>query len=187
MCWISTKGSVDYRSKDFTDFFYHFVILCPAFHRIYNSKTKVVAFKNVSVRDCSFRDRGIEKGLVLTILSQIRKITPDTFFMLTENGSVEEKVEEIEKSRGDCELMVFKQQDRMSDTCSIYYYIRNAFAHGSFEIRQSGRREMYLLESAKDMNVKCRIRLSKQNLKKIMLYALMTPQEILNLRKERYV
>ncbi len=49
----------------------------------------------------------------------------------------------------------------MSDPEAIYYYIRNAFAHGLFEVRSTQHGNVYLLESAKKRNVNARMRLNE--------------------------
>ena len=52
----------------------------------------------------------------------------------------------------------------MSKTSAIFYYIRNALAHGSFGTTLSSGKRTYYFESAKNDIVKARIRLREETL-----------------------
>jgi len=73
----------------------------------------------------------------------------------------------------------------MSDAEAIYYYIRNAFAHGSFEVAEQAGRRIYLIESSKDGIIKARMRLREETLLHYIELANMTPAEIKALQKPK--
>lgn len=85
-------------------------------------------------------------------------------------NDVEIKTTEIEDnsllSDNHFEMIVVQERNDMNLTSSVFYYIRNAFAHGSFSVIGTGASTTYYLESARDGDVKARIRLREQTLLK---------------------
>lgn len=63
------------------------------------------------------------------------------------------------------EFIVFRERNDIPDTEAIFYYIRNAFAHGSFEIKETGGNSVFLLESRKANSVKAQMRLKEKTLR----------------------
>lgn len=148
-------------------------------------------YQPVSARGCSFKSREITGHLLLTILSQIKR-------SLTQQGayevigpceSVEVKTQEIldSSSLSDAEfdLMVFCKRSDMPETEAVFYYIRNAFAHGSFEIRGTGNSRTCYLESQKDGKIKAQMRLKKTTLDEFSDLLKMTPAQVGALQKRR--
>ena len=161
-----------------------FVFECPS------SIKKNDCFFPISDRRCSFRQNGIEKSLLNTIFSQIRKhigkskLFPiekaddfDRIFNNTINGlSFQDPLFEV---------LFYRKRSDMSDTEAIYYYIRNAFAHGAFECVKYGNCELiYLLESGKNNRINARIRLKEQTLLKLLEIKEMSSREIKNMQKK---
>ena len=60
--------------------------------------------------------------------------------------------------------------------------IRNAFAHGAFEIKGSGAKQLFLFERRRGDVLQGRIRLLKSNVDRILSISKMTRDEILKLR-----
>ena len=81
------------------------------------------------------------------------------------------------------ELVVFQKRTDMSDTEAFYYYIRNAFAHGSFEIINTDSGKIYKLESGKDDSVKAQMRLKESSLKRYIDYSMLSASEVKALQK----
>jgi hypothetical protein len=111
-----------------------------------------------SKRKCSFYERGIRRDLLRTLLAQVKmKFHKEEFCVLDNKSSmlVEDKVEELKKktSLHDTEynLVVFKYSDsNRSKTDTFFFYIRCAFAHGSFEVKKNNNGEyIYYLESSR--------------------------------------
>lgn len=145
----------------------------------------------MSVRGSSFRSRGIDKSLFETILAQIRRPLNNinTYMLIGSSESVERAVNSIicSVSLGDpyYEMVVFQKRSDMSNAEAFYYYLRNAFAHGSFEVSSTNTGNVYFLESSKDSNVKARMRLKESSLLEYIRLANLTAGEIRSLQRRR--
>ena len=152
------------------------------------SKTSLLATSfqirsKYSKDDCSFRRRNITRGVLVTINSIIKGIVSGNYFSLNSKGvSVESQVEQIENDNENAELIVIKSRDDMSDTEAVFYCIRNALAHGAFEIKGSGAKQLFLFESRRGDVLQGRIRLLKSNVDRILSISKMTREEIIKLR-----
>ena len=182
--WGKKEDEINCANSRFAKFYYGFVIKCPV--SIKGSKKGEDVYKPVSARACSFRDRGITSGLLVTINNQIKKKVGEGYYTIdfSEELTVEDKVAKIEeeKKNKNVELIVFKRRANISDTEAVYYGIRNAIAHGSFEIKGQGNKQYYLFESSKNNAVNSRIRLSAKTMNAILSFSRMSKDEILKLR-----
>ncbi len=126
----------------------------------------------VSARKVSFRERDIESYLLTVILNQIKKPFQKNkaYYNLDNTDDVEANTKRIieDSTLGDelFELMIFQKRSDMSDCEAIFYYIRNSFAHGSFEIVRKNNTYTYILESSKDGMIKAQMRLKEETLLK---------------------
>ena len=82
-------------------------------------------------------------------------------------------------------LIVFRERSGMSDPEAIYYYIRNAFVHGSFEVRSTQHGNVYLLESAKKRNVNARMRLNETAMMELVRIMDLTSGDLRALQRRR--
>ena len=145
--------------------------------------------KAVSARNSTFRSRNVCGHLLITVLAQIRRplVRNSAYALIDSNDSVEDKVQEIingtTMSDTNFELVVFQKRTDMSDTEAFYYYIRNAFAHGSFEIINTDSGKIYKLESGKDDSVKAQMRLKESSLKRYIDYSMLSASEVKALQK----
>ena len=147
--------------------------------------------KPVSGRNSTFRSRGVCKDLLVTILAQIR--TPlaksGRYALIKSEESVEDKVNQIlsSVSFGDSnfELIVFQKRTNMTDTEAFYYYIRNAFAHGSFEVINTESGRFYKLESANDGCIKAQVRVKESSLLQYIEYSEMSSADVKALQKPK--
>lgn len=83
------------------------------------------------------------------------------------------------------DLIVFRERSDMSDPEAIYYYIRNAFAHSSFEVRSTQHGNVYLLESAKKRNVNARMRLNETAMIELVRIMDLTSGDLRALQRRR--
>lgn len=199
MPWIDTTKSIPITNMAFQEIVSGLVFNCPsstlfkvAIGVDERGKTKYKKkYKPVSVRGSSFRSRGIEKSLFETILAQIRRPLNNinTYMLIDSSESVERAVDSImcSVSLGDpyYEMIVFQKRPDMSNAEALYYYLRNAFAHGSFEVVSTNNGNVYLLESSKDSNVKARMRLKESSLLEYIRLANFTAGEIRNIQRRR--
>lgn len=168
---------------------FQYVVSCPS--SIRKKEGGGYVYSSVSQKkNCSFRKRGITHSLLTTLLSQIKKslVTNEAYHKLEPNDSVENKIEEIIKnttlSDEHFDLVIFKKHSNMSDTEAIFYYIRNAFAHGSFGIKTINNNRIYYLESKRD-TIKALMRLKESTLKKYIKLMKKSPAEIKKLQKNK--
>ena len=178
---------------------YAFIFLCPSStikkEKVgINNKGKPAYKKTyvpVSARNCSFKERGITGSLLLTILAQIRKplIKNGTYEALDNIMSVEQTVQAILSNEAlkdpNFDIIVFHKRSDMPETEAIFYYIRNAFAHGSFQVITSDFGNVYLLESKKNNKITAQMRIKEKTLKRYIQLLEKTPSQIKNIRVQR--
>ena len=72
----------------------------------------------------------------------------------------------IEKNIGlsdpNFEMIIMHTRNDMSKACAIFYYIRNGFAHGLFDVKNN----IYCFESSKNGVTKAKVRLKEETLLK---------------------
>lgn len=158
-----------------------FVFNCPAATVVSKKKTKTKVFDNVSVRDCSFRTRGITGTLLNTITAQIKKTVKPGFYHKIEKG---ETVETAFNSDSSDEKIVFKENTQMSDAEVVFYYIRNAFAHGDIEVIPGAER-IYKLESKKKNDVKALMILKEETLQRLVTLSCNNKSQIEKMQRKK--
>lgn len=196
MLWWSVS-KIPYNTLD--NIAYDFIFLCPSStikkeKDGINSKGKPAYKKTyvpVSARNCSFKERGITGSLLLTILAQIRYplIKNGTYEALENSKSVEQTVQSILSNKAlkdpNFDIVVFHKRSDMPETEAFFYYIRNAFAHGSFQVKSSDLGNVYLLESKKNNKITAQMRIKEKTLKCYLQLLEKTPSQIKNIRKQR--
>ena len=156
-----------------------------------NGVQKPVCYTNVSSRASTFRTRGINKSLLSTIIAEIRRPIAKigSYAALTASESVEERVRQIcsntNLSDQKFDLLVFKKRSDMSDAEAVYYYIRNAFAHGSFDVQGTQESLVYHLESKKKDTICAQMRLKEKTLMRYIKLARLKPDDIRSLQKRK--
>ena len=156
-----------------------FVFNCPSATVTSKKKAKTKQWDNVSVRECSFRNRGITGTLLNTITAQIKRMMKNELYKKVDKI---ELVEDVFDASNSNERIVFRDNSQMSDAEVIYYYIRNAFAHGSFEVTSD---RVYKLESKKKESVKAQMMLKETTLLKIADLSRKNRKQIEALQKKK--
>ena len=197
MSWWTTKSPIPFYDKSFNEIISSFVFECPSVTRKrisdgvdsrgkkkYKEETQAVsARKNVS-----FKSREITGDKLNTLLSKIKQplVKNKSYSVISSGENVELELENILKLTSlkdqNFELIVMKERYDMPRTESIFYYIRNAFAHGSFEAKKAGKEYIYLLESAKGNEIKARMRLKESTLQEYIRLSKLTVTEIKTLQ-----
>lgn len=197
MSWWSKNGTIPVNDSEFNSIISGLVFNCPVCieKRISEGmmpdgkKKYKIEKKAVSARNSTFRSRNVCGHLLITVLAQIRRplVRNAAYALLDSNDSIEDKVQEIingtTMSDTNFELVVFQKRTDMSDTEAFYYYIRNAFAHGSFEIINTDAGKIYKLESSKEGSIKAQMRLKESSLKRYIDYSMLSASEIKALQK----
>ena len=198
MPWVRIKEIPN--DKDFMGIISGLVFNCPSCRMIKTpdgtdekgKKKYKIVYEPVSVRKSSFRKRSVSGSLLSTLLLQVKNplLKNKTYSPLDSSASVEVEVKRImaASTLGDpyYDLIVFRKRTDMSDIESIYYYIRNAFAHGAFEvIGVTPGERAYKLESAKDGKIAAQMRLKEGTLKQYIEFSLYDATKVKSLQKPR--
>ena len=188
MSWVKVGKNIPVKNADFQNIICNLLFLCPVCTR-HTQKGNKTKFKPVSMRKCDFHSRGIRGNLLTTILADIRRplIKVNGYASLAPDDDVEKAMSSIIQSStnsdANFEVLVYKTRSDMPDSEAIFYYIRNAFAHGSFEYVPE--KQLYLLESKKKDEVKAQMRLKESTLLHYSQLARMDAREILKLQGKK--
>lgn len=199
MAWWAKNSRIPHNDESFGELIRGFVIECPVCRekkikdgKTADGKTKYIVTKNpISARDSTFRSRNVSGNLLTTLMAQIRRplAAKSSYALIKNKESVENKVNEIiehsNQKDEDFEVVVFQNRTDMSDVEAFYYSIRNAFAHGSFEIIQSRSGRVYKLESSRDGEIKAQMRLKESSLLKYVDYSKYDVKKIKALQNKR--
>lgn len=166
----------------------HFILDCPS--SIKDRKQ----YLPVSKRACSFRERGIKDSLLRTLLSQVKNLLPskECYAKIESGHSVEEEQERMEKENTLAdprhEYIILRDHSSMTETEAVFYYIRNAFAHGAFIVEDiHGMERLYSLESEKTGKLNAKMLLKESTLLKLFELSQMTPEKLKQLQRKRRI
>ena len=200
MSWCNYNNLIPYENNALIDVIDFFVFHCPASvrSRVKNgtcpngNEKKVIVYKDVSARGCSFHRRGISGSLLLTVLAEIRKpvVKNGLYQIVKTDVDVSDTVSSLIKNKAGNDpmpdLIVFHTRTDMPDSEAVFYYIRNALAHGSFEIiKDIHEKAIYKFECKKDNIIKAQMQLKENTLLRIKKIASMRPQDIRTIQRKR--
>ena len=114
------------------------------------------SFKKVSKRGITFEDRGLD-GPKLNIVRSAMIRVADVKLIVVDN--VEEVVEKAIKEKGEF-IVIWRNEGNYSVTEGYYYCIRNAFAHGDFDVDG----KVYTLKNEAGGKIKGMARLKESSL-----------------------
>ena len=195
MVWVKIKKTPN--DMAFWNLVSGFVINCPSCRKKSISygtdekgkKKHKTVYEPVSVRNSTFRSRGVSDHLLTTLLLQIKKPLEknNTYSPLECAASVDATVKNIleTSSLSDhyYDLIVFHRRSEMSDIEAIFYYIRNSFAHGSFEVIEATPERVYKFESSKGDTLAAQMRLKESTLIRYLELSLYTASQVKELQK----
>lgn len=161
--WWNREIGIPFSSDSFTTIIEFFLFNCPV---EYSNGTKVC------VRAKTFRDYGYDSGALNSLLANMKKGNgyPIIYNPIGSTERVEDVYYKIfdntNYSDPNIEFLIFRHTDDLGKTKSIFYAIRNAFAHGSFSVVFQNNRTYYLLENCHNGTIKARMRLREETLLK---------------------
>lgn len=167
--WWNKDESIPFENSNFQKILDFYLFKCPCEIKK-NQKNKNIIYMPVSSRNNTFRKQGWIGGKLNTLRSAMRHtssknleyhIIPQKNEIVAESNRVEDNASFGEPH---FEMIVISERSDMSKTSAIFYYIRNALAHGSFGTTLSSGKRTYYFESTKDGVVKARIRLREETL-----------------------
>jgi len=160
--WWNVNSTIPYDNKNFQRILDFYLFKCPV--TIDGKRDKKPIKKNVAQRAITFEEKRWT-GNHLTALLRIMKGN-----IVFEEVSTSELVEhlcektEIDSSQSDPHFEMIVYYPSVGKTKSIFYSIRNAFAHGSFSVVQNNKEWVYYFESRTDKGLRARIRLKEKTL-----------------------
>lgn len=160
--WWKKTEAIPYTDETYINIFSFYVHNCPV---VFKKKKKGIVYRDkVSCRGVDFYSKGWDNNTLKTLLANMKNNNGNhILYECTTSDKIESKMREFENSSKSCvEAVVFVENSDIYKTQSIFYAIRNAFAHGSFSVDQS--KKMYYFESEKEGKIKAQIRLKESTL-----------------------
>lgn len=173
--WWNKEKEIPINDQTFQKILIFYLFECPV---------EVNNKKQVAARGKTLRQYGWIGGYAQTLLATMKRTGSNYLYyeLCGAKDELKQKVAECEQSGllGDknFEMIIIKKHSEMNILNSIFYYIRNAFAHGSFSVIGSGNETTYYLESSKNEDIKAQIRLREQTLLKWIDYVTTKPNEL---------
>lgn len=166
--WKKKEEDVPFTVGEFNRLLEFYLFMCPVEIESGSKKNGNRQHSPVSSRGVTLRQKGWTGSKLNILLSQMKHTHTKqlTYLVCPTGSSIEDEVKMIERnsllSDKEFEMIVFTKRSDMSITASIFYYIRNALAHGSFSVTNG----IYYFESSKKGTVFAQIRLREQTLMK---------------------
>jgi len=162
-CW-NQKNEIPLNDKNFYKILNFYLFNCPCEReRRENGRKK---YEKISCRAKTLRDKGWTNSNLRILLSAMKKTASRhmEYKILESSQKIDEKENNINYSLSDdqYEMIIVCKRNDMNLTSAIFYYIRNAFAHGSFYIIN----KTYYFESSKKETIKGKLRLKEKTLLK---------------------
>ena len=182
--WWNKGASIPFNSQSFQKIIDFFLFNCPSEIEKGSKKLGTKTYKKVSQRATTLRAQGWTGGSLNTLLASMKHTTSGhlEYRVFETNRDIRCEVNMIEKTvsltDSNFEMIVMSERTDMNKTSAIFYYIRNAFAHGSFSVISDSGRTIYYLESAKDSTIKARLRLREDTLMKWIKDFALSPKEL---------
>lgn len=150
------KEHIPYESKNFQKILEFYLFKCPV----------VINNRKVSRKGESFEKMNISGTKLTALLKEMKKGIE--YYCLESNQSVEKTFESAKKNS--CfsdkyfDLIVYIENKEIKKTKTIFYYIRNALAHGDFSVERVGGQNIYTFCSSKNEITKGMFRLKESTL-----------------------
>lgn len=190
--WWNREKKIPLTDSTFLQILDFYLFHCPAETKK-ASKKGTMAYSQVSKRATTLRAQGWTNGNLNTLLSAMKhtaskQLKYHTFDTKTEIGFAVKRIEsDTSLSDGDFEMIAITERSDMNKTSAIFYYIRNALAHGSFSAFNDNGKRVYYFESAKDNKIKAQIRLWEKTLLSWIDAFHLSPKKLqMILEEERY-
>lgn len=167
--WWDKGTTIPYKSSSFQRILDFYLFHCPC-EIEKHPKNAPKEYCKVSMRATTLRAQGWTKGNLNMLLAAMKHTSSGTleYHLYKSVADIGSEVKRIERnsslSDDNFEMIVITERSDMSKTSSIFYYIRNALAHGSFSTMDNNGERTYYLESAKGNKINAQIRLREKTL-----------------------
>lgn len=156
-----TDTNIPFKNENFQKIltFYLFNSPCEISKGTKENKTYIP----VSKVDKTFSKQGWTDTNLSTLIAKMKSMSYHLeYYPISSNQSINTIEKNISLSDPNFEMIIMHTRSDMSKACAIFYYIRNGFAHGSFNVKNN----IYCFESSKNGITKAKIRLKEETLLK---------------------
>ena len=170
--WWDKETALPLKDLNFQKIISFYLFSCPCETEKGSEKKGTKCYSKVSKRATTLRMQGWTGRYLNTLLASMKHTTSGhlEYHTFSADADIRVEVNRLEKNSSltdvNFEMIAITQRADMSKTSSIFYYIRNALAHGSFSVIKDNGNIIYYLESNKDDKAKARIRLREETLLK---------------------
>lgn len=183
--WWHKCEAIPLARPNFQKIIEFYLFKCPCETESGSRKKNNKVYSAVSNQSITFRNQGWIKGKLNTLRSAMINTASSgnlQYKSFPKGAKIDILSDNMEKeshlSDQHFEMIIIAERADMSITCSIFYYIRNALAHGSFGYVTSSGKRTYYFESAKKGAINARIRLREETLLKWIEYFNYSPSEL---------
>lgn len=180
--WWNKQTVIPYNDPNFQKIIEFYLFQCPC--EIEKKKNKKKEFIRVSNRGITLRKQGWTNGYLNTLVASMKHTTSEflEYHHLKTDKDVDSEARRIENNSSlsdiHFEMIIMTERSDMNKTSAIFYYIRNALAHGSFSTIFDNGRTVYYFESKKVNTVRARIRLREETLLKWIKDFSLSPKKL---------
>lgn len=170
--WWNHECEIPIEKENFQRIIDFYLFCCPCEIEKGSKKKGTKVYTKVSKRGKTLRSLGWTGGQLNTLLATMKCTASGHLEYHTYKcgANIAEAVCSIEKSFAlsdpHFEIIAMMERSDMNKTSAIFYYIRNAFAHGSFSVVHTGTKNIYYFESMKEDVVWAQVRLREETLLK---------------------
>lgn len=185
--WLKNYSAIPLKNENFQKILEFYLFECPCEISKYIKKEKRTTYKPVSTRGVALQQRGWIGGHLNSLLAQMKNTNSKqlTFQHFPAADDILSHAKSIEKNSlladTEFEMIVMAERSDMPLTGAIFYYIRNALAHGSFSYKN----HIYYFESFKDGKTKATIRLREKTLLEWIKDISLSPTELKQALKDK--
>lgn len=180
--WWNKGTDIPLEDKAFREIINFYLFHCPS--EIRQSKKKKSYYSRVSNQGVTLRKKSWIEGFVSTLTYFMKKGSSNKLIYnrFNTNCDIAKETKNIEKTSTladkHFEMITISKRSDMNIPSSIFYYIRNAFAHGSFSVIAANNTKIYYLESSNKGIVKAQLRLRQETLLEWIKDFTLSPNEL---------
>lgn len=188
--WWDKGTKIPLADANFQKIIDFYVFNCPCETENGSVAKGTKTYAKVSKRGTTLRAQGWTGGYLNTLRASMKHTSSGhlEYYSFSERTDVAIEADKVMETANltdsHFEMITFAERSDMTKTSAIFYYVRNAFAHGSFSVLWDNNRKIYYLESAKNGRVKARIRLNENTLLKWIKDFALSPNALRNALKE---
>ena len=182
--WWDKGTKIPLNDANFQKIIDFYLFNSPVIYR--QKKGKVISYKPVSERSRTFIDQGWVNHMIPTLLSEMKQASNKLkYHILSSDENPISVVDNYSRDDENNEVVAFLERDDMGNTYTIFYGIRNAFAHGSFSVIKCHKETIYLLQSKKEKDIKTIMKLNEKTLLKWIELFNSTVEELKEIKQNR--